>query len=314
MTEESDKPPTVNEQFIEGLLETAYRFDAEHDDQQIRALLARLDEPATKAAAPAIQPASIAPASATHRQWWSVAAIAASLLVAVSLAFGLLGTNPAYAMIEVALRPFKQPREYRIVVDHPNRPVFAKREATLYINTDERFVASIPALVPIGNSWLGGDEKECWLIPAVGPAVRGPKSILGNWLSQRSSDYPQMHFRTAIERMRSDYDLASYTEEVIRETVNDSPDDIRCQHVMGRLKGNSSIWPSTIDLWARSDSGVAQRVLLRWYDDANAEYRRIQFDLVSTSRLEDSWFDLDSHLPADKSIFNIASLSDLESL
>ncbi len=88
---------------------------------------------------------------------------------------------------------------------------------------------------------------------------------------------------------------------------------LACSHVHGQLKATRVNLPISIDLWADAQSGIAQRIELKW---AVSPDRRgpVQLTLElsgSAPSLGDDWFDLRRHA-GSRRIVQVKSENELQ--
>lgn len=221
-------------------------------------------------------------------------ALAAAILLVVVLPW-LLARAPAstaYAAVGRAYRSSLEAtdREYRVTIDRRG-PLGRKHVSTarLFVRGGERFALSHPAPLP-GVFWLGSDDEEHWLVPAVGPVLTShDRSWLPRWLAKQNASLPYLEITSILKRLDNRYAL----EIAGQETLEDRRE--AWQKVHGtRRQGQDG--PAEIDLWISPTTGMAGKIVLTWKEpSAMVGIDRMTFDFVSNRSLPDSWYGHSAH-------------------
>lgn len=295
-----DRQQQLNELWLESLLTAAYQPDDRAEDR-VADVMRALDKPVK--------------AQAVRGRWYSLRnisalAIAASLLLLVTLVFDN-SQQRAYATVARSAQAVPQTRHYRMqMIAH--RPAVGRREmnADLYIDPTNQFVMKHPAMLGFGTVWIGGDAQHRWIAPPRGPVIVGGEEIVGRWLSGQDLVSPYLHLNTILERMGQEYSL-TMLEDVALNGLGDRP--VLSQHVRGDIRQLRGWMPSTIELWADIESGVAQKVILSWPPHPNRPGPvRWTIELIDTpSNLPNDWFEISGHA-AGRPIVRARTNSDLE--
>ena len=290
----------LDQQWLDSLLTSAYQAD-ERQPERIAAVMQQLDRPvvAQRARAP----------------WYSLQnlsalAIAASLLVLATFVMDN-SQQRAYATVARSAKAAPKTRLYRMHM-LVQRPAIGQRELTadLYVDPSNRFVLKHPGMFGFGTAWIGGDAEQRWIAPPRGPVIVGGEEIVGRWLMGQDIDSPYLHLSTLLQRMSKGYAL-TMLGNVALEGPNRA--NVECTHVRGDIRQARPWLPSTIELWADVDSGVAQKVVLHWPPMPNRRGPvRWTIDLIDTpGDLPNDWFDIAGHA-AGRPIVRARTDNDLE--
>lgn len=295
-----ERKQQLDELWLESLLTAAYQSDDRAEDR-IAVVMRRLDSPRKT--------------TAVRGHWFSLRnlsalAIAASLLVLATFVFDN-SQQRAYATVARSAKATPQTRLYRMQMII-QRPAAGRREMTadLYVDPNNRFVLKHPGMLGFGTAWIGGDAQQRWIAPPRGPVIVGGEEIVGRWLSGQDLVSPYLQLNTILERMGSDYALTMLTDVTL-----DGPNNrqIRSKHVRGDIRQLRGWMPTTIELWADADSGVAHKVILHWPPHPNRPGPvRWTIDLIDTpTDLPVDWFEIAGHA-AGRPIVKARTHNDLE--
>ena len=217
----------------------------------------------------------------------------------------------AYATVARSAKATPKTRLYRMHMI-VQRPAVGRRELTaeLYIDPSNRFVLKHPGMFGFGTAWIGGDAEQRWIAPPRGPVIVGGEEIVGRWLIGQDIDSPYLHLSTLLQRMSQGYALTMLSN-VSLDGPNGSK--VECTHVRGDVRQVRPWLPSTIELWADIDTGVAQKVVLHWSPMPNRRGPvRWTIDLVDTpGDLPKDWFEIGGHA-AGRPIVRARSDNDLD--
>lgn len=238
------------------------------------------------------------------QRWKSVvAAICAALMF-----FVLWPTEEAPAAVAVIERSLqvaaeRLTRHYQLQVQ--SRTIFGSGRTIdneLYVQGHDRFVLRHPGLLPGRATWLGRRGDMFWVVPAVGPVLKGDSTVLSGWLREQGElDTPYLHVTTILDRMNSrGFQLRVLEDESV--TLPDGSSEL-CQHIQARLaSSDSSALPATIELWAARSTGMAVRLTARW-NLAEGEFGRESVVLTyqgDEPSLSSEWFTPQAHQRAPR--------------
>ncbi len=202
-----------------------------------------------------------------HLQRWAFGVIAASILVL--LGYNLFVTNQhkdAFAAVERCEAARLVPQEYRFQMTQ-QAPLGRTRRvnAKLYLDGRGRFVVEHPGWLGLEPLWIGGDSKSRWIVPRMGPAIKGGETLIGGWLARRDIPSPYLHLQTTLDRLKQAYQLELLDAGADTDSVRASePHLATCQRVRGTIRSQRTNLPTSIELWIEKDSGLARRVIVRW--------------------------------------------------
>lgn len=295
-----ERKEQLDQQWLESLLVAAHQPD-QRSESRIASVMEQLARPieVQRARAP----------------WYSLRnlsalAIAASLLV---LAMFVLDTShqQAHATVARSAKAVAKTRLYRMQMVN-QRAALGRREMTaqLYIDPSNRFVLKHPGMLGFGTAWIGGDAEQRWIAPPRGPVIVGGEEIVGRWLSGQDIVSPYLHLSTILEHMGDRYALTMLTDVPLS---GPNGQEVVCKHVRGDIREIRGWLPRTIELWADTESGVAQKIILHWPPHPNRPGPvRWTIDLLDTpSDLPQNWFDIEGHA-AGRPIVRARSNKDLE--
>jgi hypothetical protein len=294
-------------QMLDSLLRHALRPEPEERDARVQKVLQRLDEPSTYSTEDDRRTdVQIRTSHHPVRRWFSLA-VAVSLVLAVGLWFQLWNpSRRAYAMVEETLQRAAETgaRQYS-VTGVVQRPVVGKREivAELYVDGADRFLLRHPSILLLGEVWIGGNERENWIVPTRGPILVGNEKMLQQWIAdKRDFSTPYLHVTTILRRMSKDYDLEMLPDDGVAESGQ--PDTIvRCRRVRGVLRDTTRGLPRKIDLWADRETGIARRVILDWELQPGQFGRStVTFEFVGSKELPPDWFEHATHHGEDRPV------------
>ena len=296
-------------QMLESLLRHAMQREPEARETRIQRVLHRLDDE-TPVCPEGKQPATVKvrKRSSRVRQWLSLT-VAASLLLGVGLWWQMFPSRQALAVVRQSLRwaADTPSRKYKVTaVVH--LPVLGRTErvAELYVDRAQRFAIRRPLVLLPGDVWIGGNEREKWIVPPQGPILVGDDQMLQNWIAH-SSDFPTpyLNLTTLLQHMSQRYDLKILPDT--RVALSDQRDQIvRCRRVRGVLRDATWGPPSTIDLWADHDTGIVRRVILDWQLQPGQFGRsKVSIELVGREELPPDWFEHSAHHGEGRSVFHM---------
>jgi len=285
---------------LDSLLRQTLRPDPEARDVRIQRVLQHLDDPTPIPSEDDSRSVVQIDRAPNHTRRWISLAVAVSLVLAVGLWWQVRNpSRQAYATVEESLQQATEAgaREYLVtVVVH--RPLAGRDEIVdnLYVDGEERFALRHQPILPLGEVWIGGNEREKWIVPTRGPILVGNLKMLQNWMGERETPpAPYLHITTILERMSNGYYLQMLPDEDI--AVPERPNTtVRCRRVRGALRDPKFGRPRLIDLWADRDSGIARRLILDWQIPPGQLGRsKITVELVGRRDLPPDWFEHSAH-------------------
>ncbi len=255
---EKPKQDELREAWIESLLVSAMK-PPDHADRIARAM-SRL-EPGQVAP----NPAALGRTRVRFVEWGSVG-VAASVLLAL---FWLLhdgGSQSAMAAIQRSLDVAAEQttRKYLLQVEYRSADgQTLKTDNDLYVQGNKRLVLRHPSLLLGTSFWLGRNGSESWVVPPLGPVLKGDNGNLILWLRSREElDTPYLHVSTFLTRMSRGYQLETLDDEEVAVPITGP---VACQHIRARrISAAQPDLPDTIELWASRESGIAIRLIARW--------------------------------------------------
>jgi hypothetical protein len=224
---------------------------------------------------------------------WSSTVIAAAVVLIVGLLWQSIDPGQsASATVQKSLARAMEPgpREYQFK-SLVRTPVQGDREfsGSLYLNGEQQFALRHPALLPGRDIWIGGNSRENWIVPGIGPVFVGDDEMLRLWSGREELSTPYLHMTTLLEDLSNRYEL---------ESLPDEPAAGRpCRRVRGvKLDPQAGRGPDLIDLWADERTGLVQRVVLDWQLQPNEiGCSTVQLNLVNQSPLPPDWFEHTAH-------------------
>jgi hypothetical protein len=304
---ESQAP--LNDALLESLLQIAYKGDC-NEEQRVGRVLSVINSELS------VEKPITDTMARPWRNRWVAFALAASVLVVLGLSIHYFPTNnAAYAAVIRSMGATPKTRTYRIHMVH-QRPIWGNREvvADLYLNDHDQFVVRHPGWSRFGELWIGGDSTSRWIAPRIGPAFVGGEEVVGGWLAKKDIPSPYLHVTTILKRMSRAYRL-TLNENQVFPGIEWALESTVCQHIVGELEQSNNMLPTKIELWAKHDSGIAQRLDLTWSRAASDRGPiRWTIDLVNTDELPNSWFSLEGHITTNRRIVTIQSLSELDAV
>ncbi|QDU98977.1 hypothetical protein [Lignipirellula cremea] len=285
---------------VEALLrQTLHPEPAAREARIVRLLDALEQEPSQ----PDVAAAPVAGKRAGSRRLRRWATFAAAACLVLAAAMWLQSTSPdrqAHATVQRSLQGSEQavPRQYRFL-SVVRRPLIGRREieGDLYVDGARRFAVRYPSLLPGGDIWLGGNDQERWVVPAIGPVQIGDERMLQHWAAERTDlTTPYLHITTLLQRMTQDFELELLPDEAIPDLTTPGR-TIDCRRVRGILRDPAGDRrPRQIDLWADRASGVACRLVLDWRLPPGQLGRSLlTLELVSQEALPPEWFEPSAH-------------------
>lgn len=233
-----------------------------------------------------------------------VSGIAAALLLAAFLVtHSDWPSQSAMAAVQRSYNVAALPttRRYLLQVEHRLQSDRTRTtDVDLYVRGSDRFVLRHPGPLAGTSIWLGRDGAESWIVPPLGPVLKGDHTLHDRWV-QDGFDAPRLHISELLTRMMS----RGYRLETLSDARVSTPDGlaVQCQHIRARCTTpDEPDVPATIELWASQDSGMAIRLIAWWplrEGETGKESVVLSFQGEESS-LSDAWFTAEAHLSGDR--------------
>lgn len=228
-------------------------------------------------------------------RWFIGAVVLVVLVFAISFMPNLDPSRAATAAVSRSLqqslvdvgRQYQITTRFRAFIGGP-----VTRKMELYVKGGDQFALRIPGPLKNHATWIGSDRGQAWVVPMVGPVIKGGPDSLLSWMSNRKpAETPYLHVRTVLERLQNDFQLNSIEDAVI----DVQGQDVLCHYVVGELVNQQDReLPNRVELWADQDSGVAMQVNLRW-NEGRGHRESISLSFVRQKNLDDTFFVAESH-------------------
>ncbi|MEM7311810.1 MAG: hypothetical protein AAF497_01535 [Planctomycetota bacterium] len=220
------------------------------------------------------------------------------LLVAIVVILNGGGTQSAMAAVvrSIDVAAEMTTRKYQIQIERRMRGETETSLANLYVRGSDRFALQHPSpLLPGRSVWLGKDDVESWIVPAIGPVLKGDHTLHRRW-TRDELDIPDMDISSLLTRMMSSgYRLEAMSDEEI--SVSDGHTFV-CQHIRAeRETAEQPNLPMAIELWASRESGIAVKIFARWAladDDSGKKSAVLSFQ-GEQPNLSATWFTAEAH-------------------
>lgn len=303
----------ADDRLAESLLHAALRPEPARRERRIQRVLDGLADAAPVSAALRHEPA---PRQPTPRQpttrnptpkqpippggrRWAVWTAAATVLLAAALLWQSNSpSRQAYATVQRGLQTSRRPgaRKYRFRVVSI-RPLLGEHTADgeLYVDGADKFVVRHSSFLSLGEFWVGGNDREYWIKPPLGPMLLGDRKMLDDWIDRHDDrSTPNLHVTTLLRRLSSDYELSMLPDETLPDSENGG--SVVCRRVRGVLRSANALAPRVIHLWADPRSGVTRRLLLDWKrQDREIGPSTMTVELVGSVELPPDWFEASYH-------------------
>jgi hypothetical protein len=286
-------------QWLHSLLQQALHRDAVARERRIT----RAGVAIAADAARVVQPAS---SGRLRRRWVLPITVAAALVCAAVLYRGPI--NPprtALAAVQTTLKAAQSPsdRTYRIdTVMQPRGGSTRQLTGELWVRGDTHYLLRQEA--PLGQLLIGGNGREHWLVPPLGPVIVSAElNRFQQLLEGKPLVTPFLQVTSLLERLADRYDLTLAPEEELAAV--EGTGTVRCTHVVGKLRdADDRLSPAEIELWTARQSGTAYRVLARWTPEADRPGpQQMQLQWVPLPEpLATDWYDHAAHHPADRRV------------
>ena len=291
----ADRRRVADLQWLDALLEHSQGRNRAVIEALVASVLTRLRD---ETEGPALLPVSFderTGKSAHPPKRWRSLLVAAAALVLIGVVWWQQAPNSAYAMIEQAYRAALSTtdRTYRVTMTYDVSPTNPKT-STLHVRGGQQFAFEHTG--PLGRHiWMGGNGREFWFIPPVGPVlVTDSEHFVGQWLNRSQADMPFLQLTTILERMRDNYELTAHPNEPL-DGSGPTLHHLRARRRSDITNENARI-PEAIELWANRQTGVVQRLILtRSQDSTRPGPQTIVFDLTSEEPRAADFYDYSTH-------------------
>jgi len=299
----------ADEQMLESLLRQAMRREPEAEEARIQGVLQRLDKQTPiRTEDHRLSPVQVHKKASRIWRWFSLAA-AAGLLLAIGLWWQSAPSRRVLAVVQKSLQWAAEApaRQYSVTaVVHLPMVGRTERVAELYVDRAQRFALRRPLVLLPGEVWIGGNEREKWIVPPRGPILVGDHEMLQNWIAH-SSDFPTpyLNLTTFLQLMSQRYDLEMLPDTDVA-LPNKRDQTVRCRRVRGLLRDTGWGPPSRVDLWADRDTGIVRRLILDWQLQPGQFGRsKVFIELASHKELPPDWFEHSAHHGEGRSILRV---------
>jgi hypothetical protein len=249
-------------------------------------------------------------------QWGGAIGVAASVLLALFLLVQTGGPQFAMAAIQRSLNVAAQPTTRKYLLQIESQSVFGgmrKTDIDLYVNGNDRFALRHPGplpQVPQASFWVGQDRAESWVVPPIGPVLKGDRTLVGRWIRSREEldETALLHVTTVLTRMMSrGYRLEKLADEEITIPLGSS---VECQHIRAEREAmDQEDVPDTIELWASRESGMAMRIIARWErEDGEVGKKSVVLTFQNDEpSLAADWYTAETHYQGHRPIIRMDS-------
>ena len=303
--EKPQRDEELRERWIESLLVSA-TSQQDHTDRIARAM--------SQLEARQVAPQTAGPARSRTRflQWGSIG-VAATVLLALFLLVQTGGSQSAIAAIQRSLNVAAHPTTRKYLLQIESQSVIGGTRETdidLYVHGNNRFVLRHPGPLPQANFWVGQNGSDSWVVPPIGPVVKGDRTLLRRWIRSREEldDSALLHITTVLRRMMSrGYRLEKLADEEITIPHGLA---VECQRIRAeRETTDQQDLPDTIELWASRESGMAMRIIARWErEDGEVGKKSVVLTFQNDEpSLAADWYTADAHYQGQRSIIRMDS-------
>jgi len=299
---ENSKRDQLRDSWIDALLVSATN-PQDHSDRIARAMR-QIESGSETDGNPSVSPHPGHPKRAVR---WTTFGLALTILVVGLLFFPGDRNQSAVAAIQRSLdvaaelmaRKYLLQIHFRVANDR-----VVQIDNDLYVRGNDHFAMRHPGLIPGTGLWLGQSGSDSWVLPAMGPVLKGDNTLLSRYLRSRQElDTPYLHLKTALTRMMSQ----GYQLKTLDDTEITIPDgrSIMCRHIRADLSSSESpSWPHSIELWTSIDTGMAIRLVANW-NLAEGETGRESILLTfqqDEPNLPEAWFTAEGHYQGERPV------------
>ena len=250
-----------------------------------------------------------APVPRPSRPWkrWipaPVVAAAALILVLFVLPLGPFGSNQrqAIAALDRSILAEQSPlvRKYSVSIQLRSDPDGKRiRQHELYV-FKKRFAMRISPLFGSGEVWAGGTDRDCWLVPRLGPILIGNEELFLRKMPQKPViETPFMSVERILQRTRKFYKLSIEPSEITVQGVV-----YPCKLIVGqrrRYVSNPKV-PERVRIWTDEESGYAKRLELNWSQEDSTIWLNASAEMVATPNVDLEFFDHETHHEGDRKV------------
>jgi len=294
----------ADSRLIEALLTLTLQPDPAGCEARIQRAMAALREPSLPAR-PANQAGRQRRSVRLPRRWFSLA-LAGSVFAMI--AWWVQSSSPsqrAQAMVLKSLAAVRSSgcREYRVTAQIQPL-VLGRREvvAELFVDGERHFALRHPPVFPLGEIWIGANDRQAWAVPERGPVLVGDQQMVERWLADRGgATMPLLHLPTVLQRMAERYQL-EFLEDAAWPDA-DATGAHRCRRVRGQLCEALPAAPQTVELWADADTGSLCRLVLAWQrTEETPGPVAITVERVGSRAVAADWFESAGHHGSDRRV------------
>lgn len=229
-----------------------------------------------------------------RRQWASaIFVIMASVLMIGFLAMWPAESNATEILHEViASTETNVDRQYSI--ETTGR---LKLNAMLWVQGGDRFVLRLRALLPVGDEyvWVGSNGSEFWLVPALGPVLKGrhPDWLLAQLQGRHQLSLPILQLSTVTRRLESRYTTP--------ELINDTSD---MKHLVTEQKSPATEWlPHRVEIFSKSRIINKLQLLWKVKPGGDAPFQ-MNLALQQQTTMPADWYEHSAHHAASRRVLS----------
>jgi hypothetical protein len=306
--EKPQRDEELRERWIESLLVSA-TSQQDHTDRIARAMRQLESQQGASQTARPVR-------SRTRLLQWGTIGLAATILLALFVLVQTDGSQAAMAAIQRSLNVAAQPTTRKYLLQIESQSVIGgtrKTDIDLYVNGNDRFALRHPGplpQVPQASFWVGQDRAESWVVPPIGPVLKGDRTLVGRWIRSREEldETALLHVTTVLTRMMSrGYRLEKLADEEITIPLGSS---VECQHIRAKREAmDQEDVPDTIELWASRESGMAMRIIARWErEDGEVGKKSVVLTFQNDEpSLAADWYTAETHYQGHRPIIRMDS-------
>lgn len=269
-------------------------------ERRIQATLAAFERQrvsSNKATAPSPHRDSLTPHKSTNgkrrvRQSMAVLTLTAAVMV-VFFAWGVLSPQSAEASLRRVIAATRMPvtRVYQARIYRQFLGREYEKQATLYIRSDDLFVAEFSETTNRPRGWIGFDGNQRWLVgqdfrwSSEDESELGVEDIVDRMTSR------SMHFNALLNEIPGSFELRLLPSESIEigdETLACQPIEATPRDPQNRLEKRILIWP-------HPETGAVMEMHLFLKSDRPLGVRRIEFQYQREQTVPEGFFTPNHH-------------------
>ncbi len=182
---------------------------------------------------------------------------------------------------------------------HGRRPPYSFGPATLYVRGSNQFVLKRP--MPNGELIVGSNGKQSWFVGPDGPVYisNDPRTLCSG--PQGDLALPFLNISEGLDQLKKRYDIT----KVADAPLPDNADDGQLWQRIDGVRRGFTFGPRQMKLWADPSTGIVKKVILDGFASRHRHSfnpQRILFDLQSTDKLPDDWFEHTAHHEPDREV------------